>query len=181
MKTIFSKTINVSDYKPIYKDNGKWYVCFWYKEIMKQVLRKFNGKRYVKTDELVSSGMCSYSYFIYDSKPSVQTIKNDINAYVNSIVSDKIVNGFVWKGNSIHLTAENQMNYKSSYDLALQSGGANLPIRIKTTKNGKTEYLVFMTIDELSAFYLAMNKHINKMLENGWDMKDNIDYSVYNA
>ena len=79
------------------------------------------------------------------------------------------------------MTKENQINYKASYDLAIQSGGKNLPIRIKATKNGKVEYMVFFTIAEVEDFYLAVNRHINNCLEDGWQKKDAIDYSVYQA
>lgn len=181
MKTIFSKTTAIENYKPIYQLNDKWYVCFWYNEIFEKDNPVLKGGRYVKSDSLKSTGMCSYSYIVYNSKPTVETIKNDINSLIDSFTTNKIINGFSWNGNKIYLSKENQMNYKANYDLALQSGGANLPIRIKTTKNGNTEYLIFFTIDELSEFYLAINKHINNALENGWAKKDNIDYSVYNV
>lgn len=181
MKTIFNSKISVSNYKPIYKANGKWYVCFGYKEIMEQAKPVLKNGRYVKSNGLSSTGKCSYSYFVYDEKPLPIVIKDDIEEYINNYISNKIVNDFVWEGNNVHLTRENQMNYKASYDLAMQSGGQNLPIKIKTTKNGKTEYLVFFTIDELSNFYIAMNKYVNDMLEKGWNMKDSIDYSVYSV
>lgn len=181
MKTIFTNTIKLSDYKPIYFMNGKWYVCFWCKEDMMSGQPVLKGGRYVKSDALIGTGMCTYSYIVYDSKPSVAKIQNDIEEIINDKVSNTIINGFCWNGNAIHLTKENQMNYKANYDLAMQSGGANLPFRIKTDRFGLTEYVVFFTIDELSEFYIAMNKHINNSLETGWAMKDNMDYTVYNV
>lgn len=180
MKAIFSNTIKISEYKPIYQMNGKWYVCFWYNEIMEEASPVLKGGRFVKSDDLVSTGMCSYSYFVYDMKPSVKVIKNDIEEVINSIISEKIINNFIWNGTKINLSKENQMNYKANYDLAVHTGGQNLPVRIKATKNGNTEYLIFFTIDEFTQFYVALNKHVNNMLEKGWEMKDAIDYSVYN-
>jgi hypothetical protein len=181
MKAIFNNTIKISEYKPIYQMNGKWYVCFWCNEVMENARPVLKGGRYVKSNNLVSTGMCSYSYFVYDTKPSIKVIQDDIENMINSVVSNKIINNFIWNGVKINLSKENQMNYKANYDLAVQTDGQNLPIRIKAMKNCKTEYLIFFTVDEFTKFYVALNKHINNMLEMGWEMKDNMDYSVYNV
>lgn len=181
MKTIYSNVIKINDYKPIYNIGNEWYVCFGYKDIMEEAKPVLNGGKFVKSDSLISTGMCSYSYIKYTYKPSVDTIKNDLEEIFNSFTAEKITNGFYWNDLNISLTKENQINYKASYDLAIQSGGKNLPIRIKATKNGKVEYMVFFTIAEVEDFYLAVNRHINNCLEDGWQKKDAIDYSVYQA
>ena len=181
MKTIYSNVIKTDDYKPIYNIGNEWYVCFGYKDIMREAEPVLKGGKFVKSNSQVGTGMCSYSYIKYAYKPSVNTIKNDLDEIINYFVTDKITNGFYWKDSNISLTKENQMNYKASYDLAVQSGGKNLPIRIKASKNGKIEYLVFFTISEFEEFYLALNRHINNCLDDGWKKKDSIDYSVYQA
>ena len=180
MKTVYSQVVKIDDYKPIFNVGDNWYVCFDYTEIMQDANPVLNGGKFVKNDSLVSTGLCSYSYIVYNNyKPPVDVIKNDLEEIINASVSRSIMNDFYWKDSNINLSKENQMNYKASYDLAAQTNGKNLPIRIKANKNGKTEYLVFFTMKELEEFYLAMNLHINNSLERGWQKKDSIDYSLY--
>lgn len=181
MKTVYSNIVKIDNYKPMFNVGDEWYVCFDKKEIMEEAKPVLKGGKFVKDDSLVSTGQCSYSYIKYDHKPSINVIKNDLEEIINSSVSNKIMNYFYWKGAKINLSRENQMNYKASYDLALQSGSKNLPIRIKATKNGKSEYFVFFTLAEFEEFYVAVNRHINNCLEEGWQKKDSIDYSIYQA
>ena len=42
-------------------------------------------------------------------------------------------------------------------------------------------YHTFETFDELADFYTKAVKHIQEILENGWNNKDAIDLSKYNA
>lgn len=179
MKAVYSNTIEIKDYKPIYEDNGKWYVCFDYNEIMIEADPVLEHGKFVKSNSMTSTGMCNYSYICYTLKPSLAMIKNDLEEIINNNVKNKITNGFIWKNYNIYLSTENQMNYKANFELAVQTDGKNLPFRIKAEKNGKIEYLVFFGINELKDFYIAMTKHINNALEFGWQQKDAIDYSVY--
>lgn len=178
-KLIFSKTGSVKEYKPIYEQNGKWHVCFNYKEQMKEEEPKFNGKRYVKSGKLVPTGEYSCNYIVFDIKPSVNNIRYELEEIINDQVTNKITNNFVWNGNKINLSKENQMNYKSNYDLAVQTSGSNLPYRIKTRKNGNIEYISFFIVQDFTKFYIDMQKHINNCIEEGWKQKEEIDYSVY--
>lgn len=173
MKPIYTDTCKLTDYKPIYKIGDKYAVCFNCKTI--KSVQKRNTIMTVNDHYEV----CQYKYMVFNAKPSIQTIKNEYENYVNSIVTKRIKTGFIYDGKNIDLSNENQMNYKAAYDLALQTNGMNLPYKIKCRKNNKTQYLIFNGVNELTTFYLAVNKHINKCLEEGWNMKDSIDYSIY--
>lgn len=118
----------------------------------------------------------SYMSETFDHKPSLQEIKDVINDYVNDIVKEAIYSGLQVDGNIVWLSLENQMNYKSAYDLATQTGGKNLPIRFKF---GEDYYKQFNTLEELEDFYLNVRNHIDKCLEEGWQAKSAIDYSEY--
>lgn len=176
MKTVYSNNCKISDYNPIYKQDSNYVVCFnkYPSIITTKVLR--NG-RY--ENEKATSTNCGYNYILFDHKPNVEEIKKEFNDIINESISKKIKRGFIYDGKRIHLTKENQMNYKTNYDLAIQTYGQNLPYKIKCENNGKTEYLVFETTAEFTKFYLDMNKHINNCLEEGWKRKDSIDYSQY--
>lgn len=183
MKAIFSDTCEISQYKPMFKIGDNYAVAFECKTLKGTAKPKLKNGRFVKTDEIVDTNECTFKYVVFNSKPSVKEIRETIEEYVNSNVSNKIINGFVYDGKKINLSKENQMNYKAAYDLAVQTNGANLPYKIKTSSlNGSTaQYIVFNTLEEISTFYLGMNEHINKCLEKGWETKDSIDYSIYVA
>lgn len=124
-----------------------------------------------KTEEGVS-----FMSETFDHKPSLQEIKDVINDYINSIVNEAIYSGLQVDGNTVWLSLENQINYKSAYDLAYQTGGKNLP---QTFKFGEDYYKEFLTLEELESFYLKVREHIDKCLSEGWQAKTSIDYSKY--
>lgn len=68
----------------------------------------------------------------------------------------------------IWLSSENQFNYKAAYDLAIQTEGANLPIKFKFGTTENPEYFIFESIEDLSDFYLSAMTFINKTLQEGW-------------
>lgn len=177
MKPVYSNTCKITEYKPVHKLGDSYAICF---NCVSLKTEKYQGKyaKYSKKPELVSSDMVTYNYMIFDSMPSVATIKSEYEEYVNSIVSSMIVN-FYYDGKKFNLTKENQMNYKSAYDLAVQTNGANLPYKVKCKSGIKQQYLIFNDVNEFTSFYVEVNKHVNKCLELGWNMKDSIDYSVY--
>lgn len=123
-------------------------------------------------------GSISYLEEEFNYRPSLEEIKSLIIDYFNSKVAEEIKTGFVWNEKSIWLSQENQMNYKSAFDLAVQTAGENLPVRFKFVDQS-SEYHIFKDVDELKDFYLKMNKHINSALEKGWIAKDSIDWKMY--
>lgn len=80
---------------------------------------------------------------------------------------------------SVWLSSENQFNYKAAYDLAVQTGGQNLPIVFKFGATDEPVYHTFSTVEELSDFYLKAMTYINTVLAEGWAEKDAIDWEKY--
>ena len=97
----------------------------------------------------------------------------------------KILNGMVWTSLSgeeipVYLSTENQFNFKSAYDLAVQKNGATLPVTFKMgEKNGVPVYHTFETMEEADDFYTKAVAFINQTLAEGWAKKDNFDWSLY--
>lgn len=97
----------------------------------------------------------------------------------------KILNGMVWTSLSgeeipVYLSTENQFNFKSAYDLAVQKNGATLPVTFKMgEKNGVPVYHIFETMEEADDFYTKAVAFINQTLAEGWAKKDNFDWSLY--
>lgn len=117
----------------------------------------------------------------YDHKPTIEELKKDIEALIDSIVDNKILSGFSWNGKPVWLSTENQFNYKAAYDLAIQNNGATLPIKFKLGEdaNGKVVYHTFTTLTSFSEFYTKAMGFINATLNDGWKEKDEVDYSIF--
>ncbi|MBQ4589116.1 MAG: hypothetical protein IJA95_07500 [Bacteroidaceae bacterium] len=99
--------------------------------------------------------------------------------WYNEKIDKKILEGFVWNDMSVWLSTENQFNYKAAYDLAIQTGGMNLPIKFKFGTTDEPVYHTFETLEELSDFYVKAMAYINTCLEEGWIEKDSINWEDY--
>ena len=116
----------------------------------------------------------------YTRKPTMDEIKTDITEQINRNVDEKILCGMTYKGMAVWLSTENQLNYKAAHDLAVQTGGKTLPVRFKFgTEEDEPQYYTFESVEELDEFYVAMVKHIQTALNEGWTEKDNIDWDKF--
>ena len=116
---------------------------------------------------------------IIEHKLRLFDIKNAILDAINKDVDDKILSGFVWKDMPVWLSTENQFNYKAAYDLAVMSQGKSLPVLFKFGTTEDPIYYTFEIIEDISDFYLSAMAYISKTLEDGWVIKDSIDWSEY--
>ena len=106
-------------------------------------------------------------------------IKNAILDAINKDVDQKILSGFTWKDMPVWLSTENQFNYKAAYDLAVMAQGKTLPVVFKFGTIDTPVYHTFDTLEDISDFYLSAMAYISKTLEEGWKLKDSIDWSEY--
>lgn len=175
----FNNSGKNDDYKPIVKlSNGQYLVNF--NKVSQFVEEKImKNSRLVGTGKMVPTGFATWKSMIFETKPSVKLIQNTIFEIINSNVQKCIKNGFKWNGYSVNLSLENQMNYKNAFDLALATNGESLPVTFKFEKNGKAEYYTFDAVSELKDFYMKVNNHIAKCLENGWKEKDKFNAADY--
>lgn len=112
-------------------------------------------------------------------KPTIKEVKDIILGWENEMIDERILLGFKWNDIPVWLSTENQFNYKAAYDLAVQTGGMNLPIVFKFGTTEEPVYHTFSTVDELSGFYLSAMAYINDVLAAGWEKKDEIDWTPY--
>ena len=112
-------------------------------------------------------------------KPTVAQIKEGIIPWYNSLIDQQILSGFSYEGMKVWLSSENQFNYKSAYDLAVQTSGATLPVTFKFGTDEQPQYRKFETLSELSDFYTKAMTFIQNTLANGWKQKDSVDWSKY--
>lgn len=156
-------------YTPLEMKRGSVTICFDY-EPFYDIDEQGNK---VETD------LGTWSVHSFIRKPSFGQLKNFILAEINKRTDAKILSGFEWNGMSVWLSSENQFNYKAAYDLAVQTGGANLPTVFKFGSNDDPKYHKFDTVEELSDFYVKAMTYINEQLAIGWAKKDAIDWSLY--
>lgn len=122
----------------------------------------------------------SYNYRKqYRYKPTVEEIKEEIISTVNSAVDEKILSGYEYNGKQVWLSMENQFNYKAVFDLAVQTNGKTLPIKLKLGTKEDAEYEVFETLEEFTAFYTGAISFIQTCLQEGWEEKDSIDWDKF--
>lgn len=174
--TNFDKT---EEFKPIIEiGTNKYIVSFDKHDDTKEETVMKNSKP-VGTGKMVPTGTSRWKSIVINEKLSKEAIKDTICSIINKEVSNSICNSFMWKGHKVYLSTENQMNYKNAFDVAVNTDGENLPVTFKFSMLGKTVYYTFDTIDELKKFYVDMNSHITRCLENGWKAKDSINVDDY--
>jgi hypothetical protein len=154
----------IENYKPISVIGNNLYLICW------------DLKKYKRKDE---GEFCTWMEEMVRFKPSLEYIKNLILGWHNEQIDEKILSGFKWNDMPIWLSSENQFNYKAAYDLAVQTGGANLPVTFKFGTTDESVYHTFTTLEEINGFYLSAMKYINDTLAEGWREKDAIDWEQY--
>ena len=141
----------------------------------------FDYKPFYDIDEdgnKVESNVGTWAEHVFRNKPSLSQVKDFILTEINKRTDRLILSGFVWKGVPVWLSMENQLNYKTAYDLAVQTNGQVLP----TFKFGTTEspvYYKFESLEDLKDFYISAMSYVTDTLATGWQEKDKIDWTVY--
>ena len=79
----------------------------------------------------IETNVGTWTKHTFMTKRSHSQIKDFILSEMNKRIDEKIVSGFIWNEMPVWLSTENQFNYKAAYDLAVQTGGANLPLVFK--------------------------------------------------
>ena len=114
----------------------------------------------------------------YDHEPSEKEVKTDTEALINSIVDENILKNFKWNGVPVYLSQENQLNFKATYDLAVQTQGKTLPVKFKLGEDatGNPMYYTFSELSDFADFYTKAVAHVISILNEGWKEKDSINY-----
>ena len=128
--------------------------------------------RWNKREEINDLGdtVTKWEEEVFDHKPVLEEIKVVIEEFYNNCTREKILSGFHWNDQVVWLTTENQLNYKSLYDLQKEAN---------TIKVGESSYITFNTFAEYKEFYLAAIQFIKDTLAKGWQEKDSFDYTPY--
>lgn len=125
------------------------------------------------------NGNASYMEEEFGHKPEGEEIRSTVMTWYNKQTDMVILSGFTYKTMPVWLSSENQFNYKSAYDLAVQTGGSTLPVTFKFGTDTEPHYHTFETLKELTDFYTKVVKHIRDTLADGWKKKDAFDLEEY--
>ena len=111
---------------------------------------------------------------IFQTVPTKEEVLAVIVSHVNEQTDQRILSGYTWKGKNVWLSSENQFNFKAAYDVAVQTGGATLPVKFKLGEDasGTPVYHVFETMEEFTDFYTNALAFIIGVLNDGWEEKD---------
>lgn len=138
------------------------------------------GKWRVRWDvQVMDEGTASYMEHEFGHKPTDEEIRSTVISWYNEQTDATILSGFSYKDTPVWLSSENQFNYKSAYDLAVQTCGATLPVTFKFGTDTEPVYRTFETLEELADFYTAAMKHIRLALAEGWKKKDAFNINLY--
>lgn len=121
----------------------------------------------------------TYMEHDFDHKPTIDEAKGIVIRWYNAQIDNEIVSAFKWNGMRVWLSGENQFNYKASYDLAVQTSGATLPVAFKFGTDEEPVYHEFTTVEELADFYMKAMSHVQGVLATGWQKKDSFDFELY--
>jgi hypothetical protein len=113
--------------------------------------------------------------------PSIEQVKEAVNADIDAQTDAKILNGYEFTPDgeeqpiTVWLSKENQTNFSEAHRLQI------VPVKFKLneTEDKQPIYHTFETFDELNRFYVGGVAYINQCLNEGWARKDYIDWDAY--
>ena len=154
-----------SDFRPIVRSNTQTLIAWDFKPIVGEDNKETIFAEWVET--------------ILQKDASFEEIKDIILNYYNSIIKKEIISGFVWKGHKVWLSEENQINYKSLYDLLKDEGKEKINIVLKFGDDINIEYYKMTSLKEFKTFYIDYLSYIKETIKNGWEIKDKINWDLY--
>lgn len=158
---------NVADFQPVVEDQSRVVISYDLQE----------GE----------NGMATWREVVFykkqGGKPNIDAVKKAIIDDINKQTDEKILAGFVWNDIPVWLSGENQRNFSEAERIAETNPEAILPVIFKLGEqaDGTPIYHTFETAEELTGFYLQAVAYINQCLAAGWQAKDGMDYSPYEA
>ena len=121
----------------------------------------------------------NYMERLFDHLPTLQEVRASVEAWIDAETEAAITGGMTWEGCAVDLSAENRQNYTAEFNLAVLTGGENLPVTVRMGTDENPVYRDFTTLTELAAFYEAVRRHVRTRQQAGWLRKAEIDYTLY--
>ena len=127
---------------------------------------------------VADSDLATWHQIVFYKKqrtPSLEDVKKAIIDDINARTDEKILKGFVWNGINVWLSEENQRNFSEAQRLNL------VPVKFKLSElsDGTSVYHTFESAEELNNFYTQAATYIQQCLQDGWNEKDNLDFTPF--
>lgn len=137
---------------------------------------KVSNNSYILFFGYGEDSMGGYNYrHRFDHKPTEEELRAVIEAHVNEQTQERIVVGYQWNGKQVWLSGENQQNYTSDYLAGV------LPVKVRVYDpyaEASGTVALLETPEELADFYHGMVQHVRQCIEDGWSVKDSVDYDT---
>lgn len=112
-----------------------------------------------------------------------QMVKDAIISDIDARTDEKILDGYEFTPDGadtpiiVWLSKESQTNFSEAHRLQI------VPVKFKLneTADKLPVYHTFKTFEELNRFYVGGVAYINQCLNEGWQRKDSIDWTPYEA
>lgn len=114
-------------------------------------------------------------------KPSMDEVKEFVLAVIDAQTDAKILNGYPFTPDGaeepiiVWLSKESQTNFSEAHRLQI------VPVKFKLNEDEQKQpiYHTFTDFEELDRFYKGGVVYINQCLNEGWAVKDAIDWTPY--
>ena len=146
-----------TDFAPMRNEGTRITICYG--------LKKVDGKLY-EWHEI-------YLPKTQNANISLDIVKTAILNDINSRVKTAIISGFVWNEKPVWLSEENQLNFSQAVVPAT--------LKIGEQQDGTPIYETFDTKTDLKAFNEACTLWKQQCLSEGYNEKDAIDWTPYEA
>lgn len=146
-----------TDFAPMRNEGTRITICYG--------LKKVDGKLY-EWHEI-------YLPKTQNANLSLDIVKTAILNDINSRVKTAIISGFVWNEKPVWLSEENQLNFSQAVVPAT--------LKIGEQADGTPIYETFDTKTDLKAFNEACTLWKQQCLSEGYNEKDAIDWTPYEA
>ncbi len=120
----------------------------------------------------------NYEYrHTFDHNPSWEEVKAVLVDAINEHTKETILNGFVWRGQHVWLSDENQRNYMMIDKLTEDSYPMN--VKINENSNGEPIYYTFVSVEEFASFSKLASQHVIDTWRAGWNEKDKLSPDTF--
>ena len=146
-----------ASFAPIREDGSRITICYG--------LKKLSGDLYEWLEVYLPKKQLSQLTFA--------DVKAAIIADIDERIKAQIIGGMIWNGKPVWYSIENQLNFTNAV--------APVTLKIGEQEDGTAVYEDFVDAEQLAAFCTACNNHKQNTLTAGWQEKDSIDWTPYEA
>lgn len=120
----------------------------------------------------------TYEYrHVFDHQPTWEEVKAVLVAAINEHTKEEILNGYVWCGQHVWLSDENQRNFMMIEKLTEEQYPLN--VKINEDSNGNPVYYTFVSEEEFAVFNKLASQHVINTWQTGWNEKDALDPATF--